>query len=135
MERLEEEAEALARVAPSVPICIVPNGVNLPEPTSRNELGPAWRTLLFLGRIHPKKGCDILVEAFARIAADHPDIVAKMRKEYEAWFKDVSSTRGYGPVRFFVGAPQENAVIEHRSRSTNSAETATEITFSSGWPS
>jgi arylsulfatase A-like enzyme len=42
------------------------------------------------------------------VAADHPDVVAKMRKEYEAWFKDVSSTRGYGPVRIHVGAPQEN---------------------------
>jgi arylsulfatase A-like enzyme len=42
------------------------------------------------------------------VAADHPDIVTKMRKDYEAWFKDVSSTRGYGPVRIHVGAPQEN---------------------------
>ena len=42
------------------------------------------------------------------VAAEHPDLVAKMRKQYEAWFKDVSSTRGYGPVRFAVGAPQEN---------------------------
>ena len=30
--------------------------------------------LLFLGRIHPKKGCDLLVDAFARIAHQAPDL-------------------------------------------------------------
>jgi glycosyltransferase involved in cell wall biosynthesis len=32
------------------------------------------RYLLFLSRIHPKKGCDLLVEAFVGIAAGSPDL-------------------------------------------------------------
>jgi arylsulfatase A-like enzyme len=45
------------------------------------------------------------------IAADHPDIVQRLRAEYEAWFKDVSSTRGYDPPRIVLGTPHENPSV------------------------
>ena len=32
------------------------------------------RFLLFFGRIHPKKGCDLLIEAFSRIAYEYPEV-------------------------------------------------------------
>jgi arylsulfatase A-like enzyme len=45
------------------------------------------------------------------LAEQLPEVVAQMRKGYEAWFHDVSSTRGYAPPRIFLGAAQENPVL------------------------
>ena len=45
------------------------------------------------------------------IAAGHPDVVARMREGYEAWFRDVSATRGYAPPRIALGTRFENPVV------------------------
>lgn len=43
------------------------------------------------------------------IAREHPEIVRKMRAEYEVWFQDVSKGI-YPPVRNILGSPRENPV-------------------------
>ena len=45
------------------------------------------------------------------IAVDHPDIHRQLIEGYEAWFQDVSATRGYHPVRIRLGTRDENPVI------------------------
>jgi arylsulfatase A-like enzyme len=41
-------------------------------------------------------------------AAEHREIVNQLRQGYEAWFQDVSATRGYDPPRIHLGTRFEN---------------------------
>ena len=47
------------------------------------------------------------------MAAEHPDVVADMKRAYDRWFDDVSSTRpdNYEPPRILVGAAAENPTV------------------------
>jgi arylsulfatase/arylsulfatase A len=47
------------------------------------------------------------------LAQSRPEVVQKMRRKYEAWFRDVGSTRedNYAPPRIHIGAAHENPVV------------------------
>lgn len=78
----QAEADAIAHLALRTPVRIVGNGV-FPEQFVTPVSGQAFREsapglgtapyVLFLGRLHQKKGCDHLVEAFAALRAAWPD--------------------------------------------------------------
>jgi glycosyltransferase involved in cell wall biosynthesis len=56
----------------TAPVAIIPNGVDLPALPAGNPASPK-RTLLFLGRLHPKKGIDRLLQAWHRLQGTHPE--------------------------------------------------------------
>ncbi len=73
------EAEDYRRLGLRNPIAVIPNGVNVPEHSSSTVFFSQFpalsdkRLILFLGRIHFKKGLDILCQAWARLAPLWPD--------------------------------------------------------------
>jgi glycosyltransferase involved in cell wall biosynthesis len=84
-----ERADAVAFGVPADRVEVIPNAIDIPdtgsgdrkvEPESggatalRERLGVGDAPLLlFMGRLNPIKGPDLLIEAFARITAAHPD--------------------------------------------------------------
>jgi hypothetical protein len=44
-------------------------------------------------------------------SAQNPNLVARLRVEYESWFHDVSGTRGYAPPRIHLGTRHEDPVV------------------------
>jgi glycosyltransferase involved in cell wall biosynthesis len=80
----QSELESVRRFGLKNPVALIPNGVDvddftsLPDPATADELFPALkgrRMLLFLSRLHPKKGLPMLLGAWSKLGAERKDWV------------------------------------------------------------
>lgn len=68
----EDEVEHIRAHGLSNPVVVVPNGIEVPHDVAARGFSGPRRTVLSLGRIHPKKGLDRLVAAWAQVEREHP---------------------------------------------------------------
>lgn len=103
------------------PICVLPNGIDPPAPATsppawQAELNERARVLLFLGRLHPKKGLSSLIRALAKIRRENGAgrewtlIVAGWDQcDHERELKKLAAELGVARAVKFVGPQFEQA--------------------------
>jgi glycosyltransferase involved in cell wall biosynthesis len=90
------------------PIAVVPNGIDLPEPAADSPgVAANERIVLSLGRMHPKKGLEMLLRAWAKLEPVWPrwrlSLVGPGEEHYVRELRALS--RGLGLCRVSFGEP------------------------------
>jgi glycosyltransferase involved in cell wall biosynthesis len=111
----EAEVESYRLLNVQTPCRVVPNGIDVSKyrdapvraRTSRWDFRPEQQVILFLGRVHPIKGADKLLEAFLKVQAEFPNAVLVLGgpDEFglEEKFRSVAEREGLGDRILFPG--------------------------------
>lgn len=103
------EADQILRLGFKNHIAIIPNGINLSEfPLWEQKQENSKRTILFLSRIHPKKGIELLIEAWQQIDINlrqnwQIEIAGNGAKSYIASLQKLIDTKGLANEISIIG--------------------------------
>lgn len=100
----DAEYQEIRALGFKAPVAIVANGVDVPDSHVRVDVPYARRTLLFLSRIHPKKGIDRLLRVWSQLQSAHPDwslvIAGRGDAVHEQQTRDLAQQLGVQRVAF-----------------------------------
>ena len=81
----KKELEDIRAYGLKQPIAIIPNGINLPDPDLKFEKTDNKKHLLYLGRLHKKKGVDLLLKALAAINREEKGLLDNWQIDLVGW--------------------------------------------------
>jgi poly(glycerol-phosphate) alpha-glucosyltransferase len=112
------EVESIRAYGLDNPVALIPNGVELPEITSVPK-SPGKKRLLFLGRIHPKKGLSELISGWAQAGLKDWELLVAGWDDggHEAGLRELGKGLGVDSVSFL--GPQHGAEKERLLRSVD----------------
>ncbi|TWT72932.1 D-inositol 3-phosphate glycosyltransferase [Allorhodopirellula solitaria] len=139
----ESELQSMRAFGCRNPICVIPNGIDLPELDGALSVKPAsWReqtadrkVLLYIGRIHPKKGLENLLRAWAMLDRSLREawvlpIVGWDQGGHEAELRELAETLGVSDSVLFLG-PRFG---DDKDRLLRAADGFVHTSFSEGLP-
>lgn len=106
----ESEAASIRAFGLKNPICVIPNAVDLPTfpaTEEKTKRATAEKRLLFLGRLHPKKGIQEMFQAYAALASEHRDnwrlVIAGWGADYQTELERQARSLNISDKVDFVG--------------------------------
>lgn len=81
----QKELEDIRAYGLKQPVAIIPNGINLPDPDLKFEKTDNKKRLLYLGRLHKKKGVDLLLKAIAAINREENGLLDNWQIDLVGW--------------------------------------------------
>lgn len=111
----QEEAASIRKLGLNNPVCIIPNGIDLPK--DDQTFLPIWdeekikgkKVLLFLGRLHPKKGLENLLLAWNNLMNIEQSnewilvIAGWAQNNYDEELRKIVSDNGLAETVLFLG--------------------------------
>jgi glycosyltransferase involved in cell wall biosynthesis len=112
------EYNDIRRLGFKQPVSVIPNGIEIPK-LNALKINCQIRTLLFLGRIHPIKGLDLLLPAWQELQNNFPSwrlkIVGPDNRGYLNQIKLLADKLNLQRVEFSGPAYQQNKILEFYS--------------------
>jgi len=101
----EDEYNDIRSLGFKAPVAIIPNGIEIPNEVIIPQKSRPNKKLLYLGRIHPKKGLEMAINAWSKLEHLYPNwsfnIVGKGEDAYIKSLKNLVKVKNINRVEFF----------------------------------